>query len=160
MTVMCSLRKMFATVPTSTKGKLRSLISNQQKPDPADSTDARILSYLLQYYLPEGRGTSVESGSGAVSCGAPMGLARRSVSTPCSSNRTCRSPASGSRTRRHAFTHGGLRPSPPDAQGRSARIARGRDRLPLAVAWSCIWRAATDATAPLCSCRWPGMLCS
>ncbi|WP_311268805.1 sugar transferase, partial [Sphingobium sp. WCS2017Hpa-17] len=41
----------------------------------------------------------VESGSGAVSCGAPVGLARRSVSTPCSSNRTCRSPASGSRTR-------------------------------------------------------------
>jgi hypothetical protein len=29
-----------------------------------------------------------------------------SVSTPRSSNRTCRSPASGSRTKHHAFTHG------------------------------------------------------
>jgi adenylate cyclase len=34
-----------------------------------------------------------------------------SVSTPRSSNRTCRFPASGSRTRRHAFTHDGPRPS-------------------------------------------------
>ncbi len=33
------------------------------------------------------------------------------VSTPRSSNRTCRSPASGSRTRSHAFTHDGPRPS-------------------------------------------------
>jgi hypothetical protein len=33
------------------------------------------------------------------------------VSTPRSSNRTCRSPASGSRTRPHAFTHDGPRPS-------------------------------------------------
>ena len=31
------------------------------------------------------------------------------VSTPRSSNRTCRSPASGSRTRSHAFTHEGVR---------------------------------------------------
>ena len=31
---------------------------------------------------------------------------RDSVSTPRSSNRTCRSPASGSRTKPHAFTHG------------------------------------------------------
>ena len=33
------------------------------------------------------------------------------VSTPRSSNRTCGSPASGSRTRSHAFTHDGPRPS-------------------------------------------------
>ena len=33
------------------------------------------------------------------------------VSTPRSSNRTCRFAASGSRTRRHAFTHDGPRPS-------------------------------------------------
>src|SRR5262249_40549365 len=33
------------------------------------------------------------------------------VSTPLSSNRTCRFAASGSRTRRHAFTHDGPRPS-------------------------------------------------
>ena len=31
----------------------------------------------------------VESGGGAVSCGSPVGLTGRSVSTPCSSNRTC-----------------------------------------------------------------------
>src|SRR6476660_1345315 len=33
------------------------------------------------------------------------------VSTPLSSNRTCRFAASGSRTRLHAFTHDGPRPS-------------------------------------------------
>jgi Sigma-70 region 2 len=41
----------------------------------------------------------------------PYWFSRSSVSTPRSSNRTCRSPASGSRTRTHAFTHDTPRPS-------------------------------------------------
>ena len=40
----------------------------------------------------------------------PHWLDRGSVSTSRSSNRTCRFPASGSRTRRHAFAHGSLHP--------------------------------------------------
>ena len=45
-----------------------------------------------------------------------------SVSTSRSSNRTCRFPASGSRTRAHAFAHGSLRP-------RAARRTRPRNGL-------------------------------
>jgi hypothetical protein len=60
----------------------------------------------------------VESRCGAAALGAnisvcrlfrlavPYEFARGSVSTSRSSNRACRSPAPGSRTRRHAFTHG------------------------------------------------------
>jgi hypothetical protein len=40
----------------------------------------------------------------------PYEFARGSVSTPRSSNRTCRATASGSRTRHHAFAHDWLRP--------------------------------------------------
>jgi len=85
-----------------------------------------------------------------VSCGAPVGLARRSVSTPCSSNRTCKSAASVSRTRHLAFTNGGRRPSQPYAQGRSV------------VQFGVVicWPAATGAAAQLYSCRWPGKPCS
>jgi hypothetical protein len=43
--------------------------------------------------------------------GAARGRPLLPVSTPRSSNRTCRSPASGSRPRSHAFTHEGPRPS-------------------------------------------------
>jgi hypothetical protein len=43
------------------------------------------------------------------------------VSTPRSSNRTCRSPASGSRTRLHAFTHDGPRPSVSGVRAGSTR---------------------------------------
>ncbi len=66
---------------------------------------------------------SVESRCGAgccrssISVSAPFvwrclsGSTVTPVSTPRSSNRTCRSPASGSRTSSHAFTHGTPRPS-------------------------------------------------
>jgi len=84
----------------------------------------------------------VESECGAVAVGRtyllpPFRLAvphwfdRGSVSTPRSSNRTCRFAASGSRTRRHAFTHDGPRPSRARRTSGSARKgARGDNSRP------------------------------
>jgi hypothetical protein len=59
----------------------------------------------------------------------PHWLGRGSVSTPRSSNRTCRFPASGSRTRRHAFAHGSLRPWRSGVRGRNARRGARKERF-------------------------------
>ncbi|CAD6561311.1 hypothetical protein LMG28727_07392 [Paraburkholderia kirstenboschensis] len=69
-------------------------------------------------------------------------------------NRTCRSPASGSRTGHHAFTHGRFTTmDQSDARDRSARRGAGMDKSRPCDVEPCTCCVTTGATAQQCSYR-------
>jgi hypothetical protein len=68
--------------------------------------------YASQWPLPDTTQDSVRGCSlGFTAAAISSGRVQRAFKAQRSSNRTCRSPASGSRTRPHAFTHGTSCPS-------------------------------------------------
>ena len=86
--------------------------------------------------LKNGKNASVESRSGAVA-GAPVPL-------PAHRTRTCGFPASGSRTRTHAFAHGKSSDGRSSGPGPARRAGTDRETVTFPDSSACVSPEATD----------------